>query len=252
MDAINPYPDLTRLREQHSLFVRTAAHALRTPLQSLQGFAELLEPGLSPALVEHYVSFIKRDATYLAGVVDDLCLRNELAQGPLVLFPTRVDVAQILHELARTFEARFPDSLVALEYTEGIPAVYADEERLFHLLFTLLRNAERCRPDRSQFGGLEVRTHFESGLRQVVFAVEDAGLGIPAEYREAIFDPFAELPTELGRPRLGIGLGLYVAREVTRQMGGDLWLTPRSNGVGQYSNLFVLGVPMFDEQVSHA
>jgi two-component system OmpR family sensor kinase len=251
MNAIDPQLELAQLREQQAQFVRTAAHALRTPLQSLQGFAELLEPGLPPALAEHYVDFIKRDVTYLAGLVDDLCLRNELAQGPLVLFPIKLDVGEFLHELARTFEARFPDCLVALEYAEGLPPIYADQERLFHLLFTLLRNAERCRPDRSQFGGLDLRARLESGLRQVVFEIVDAGLGIPAEYREAIFDPFAELPPELGRPRLGIGLGLYVAREVTRQMGGDLSLTARSNGVGQYGNSFVLGMPMFDKQVIH-
>ena len=127
MDTSDPQLDLARLREQHALFVRTAAHALRTPLQSIKGFAELLAPGLTPALTEHYVNFIKRDAVYLAGVVDDLCLRNELAQGPLLLFPDRVDTGQFLHELARTFEARFTDSVVDLEYVDGLPAIYADE-----------------------------------------------------------------------------------------------------------------------------
>src|ERR1700694_618111 len=110
--------ELDQLRQQQAIFLRTIAHALRTPLQSLQGFAELLEPGLSPAQVDHYVSFIKRDTAYLAGIVDDLCLRYELERGPLLLFPAVVEVGSILTELAQTFEAAVPDCLVMLDYSD--------------------------------------------------------------------------------------------------------------------------------------
>ncbi|MCC6190625.1 MAG: HAMP domain-containing histidine kinase [Anaerolineales bacterium] len=249
MTDITPPLDLAQLREQHALFVRTAAHALRTPLQSLQGFAELLEPGLPPALAEHYISFIKREAAYLAGVVDDLALRHELAQGPLMLFPTVVEVGAFLHEAACTFEARLPDCLVAIEYAEDLPTVHADREHLLHIVFTLLRNAERCRPDRGDLGGLTVCAHHEPGARQVVFVVEDDGLRIPTEYSEAMFEPFARLPPALGRPRLGIGLGLFVARAVARQMGGDLYLASGGNCSGQFGNAFVLTMPVVERQV---
>ncbi len=244
MTDTTPPLDLVQLREQHALFVRTAAHALRTPLQSLQGFAELLEPGLAPALAEHYISFIKREAAYLAGVVDDLALRHELAQGPLVHFPTVVEVGPFLHEAACTFEARLPDCLVAIEYAEDIPAVYADRQHLFQIVFTLLRNAERCRPDSGYLGGLTVCAGHEAGARQVVFVVEDDGLRIPTEYGEAIFEPFAILPPALGRPRLGIGLGLYVGRAIAHQMGGELYLAPSANCSSQHGNAFVLTMPV--------
>ena len=248
MTDITPPLDLAQLQALHALFVRTAAHALRTPLQSLQGFAELLEPSLPPTLAEHYISFIKRDAAYLAGVVDDLALRHELAQGPVILFPTVVEVGPFLHEAACTFEARLPDCLVAIEYSEDLPALYADREHLFHIVFTLLRNAERCRPDTGHLGGLTVCARHEVGARQVVFVVEDDGLRIPIEYNEAIFEPFAALPPALGRPRLGIGLGLCVARAVARQMGGNLYLAPKANCSGQHGNAFVLTMPVAEER----
>ncbi|MCC6192530.1 MAG: HAMP domain-containing histidine kinase [Anaerolineales bacterium] len=247
-----PQQTLEQLQERHALFLRTAAHALRTPLQSLQGFAELLEPGLPPALAEHYISFIKRDAVYLAGVVDDLCLRHELARGPLRLFQTVVDVGSLLGELAQTFEARFPDCLVSLGYADDLPPIYADQDRLFQALWTLLRNAERCRPDRGRLGGLDVAAYLKDEARRVVFVVEDDGPSVPPEYAEIIFEPLAALPSDLGRPRLGIGLGLYVAREVTRQMGGHLWLAPCVGDPSRHGNTFMLEVPVWSGQVSHA
>lgn len=244
---------LQTLRHEQATFLRTVAHALRTPLQSLQGFAEMLEPGLPPEKVEHYLSFIKRDTAHLAAVVDDLCLRYELERGALVLFPAAIDVGSLLAELARAFEARLPDCLVSLEYAEDLPPAYADPDRLLHLLGTLLRNAERCRPDPGRPGWLTIRAQYDPSTRTVMFVVDDDGQRVPAEFASEMFDPFPRLPAALGRPRLGVGLGLYVAREVARQMGGDLCLAPASAPSGQqFGNTFVLSVPAFEGQVGHA
>jgi signal transduction histidine kinase len=242
-----------QLRDEQALFLRTVAHALRTPLQSLQGFAEMLEPGLPPAQIEHYLSFIKRDTAHLAAVVDDLCLRHELARGELVLFPAVIDIGAHLAELAGALEAQLPDCLVSLEYADDLPPAYADPDRLRHILGTLLRNADRCRPDPGQSGWLTLHAQYDKATRTVAFSVEDDGPRVPAEYASALFDPFPQLPAILGRPRLGVGLGLYVAREVARRMGGDLCLaqdvetSKRNRG-----NTFVLRVPTYEGPVGHA
>ncbi|MCC7362066.1 MAG: HAMP domain-containing histidine kinase [Anaerolineales bacterium] len=244
---------LNALRQEHAAFLRVVAHALRTPLQSLQGFAEMLEPGLPPAQVEHYLSFIKRDTAHLAAVVDDLCLRHELERGALVLFPAAIDVGAILVELAGSFEARLPDCVVGFEYADDLPAAFADPDRLLHILGTLLLNAERCRPSARGPGWLTINARHEPVARQVVFVVDDDGPRVPAEYAAALFEPFPILPAALGRPRHGIGLGLYAAREVARQMGGDVCLSSEMGASGrQFGNAFVARVPAFAGQVGHA
>ncbi len=244
---------LDALRQEHAAFLRVVAHALRTPLQSLQGFAELLEPGLPPAQVEHYLSFIKRDTAHLAAVVDDLCLRHELERGALVLFPAAIDVGILLAELAASFEARLPDCVVGFEYTDDLPAAYADPDRLMHILGTLLLNAERCRPNPRGSGWLTIVARHDPAARQVEFVVDDDGPRVPAEYAAAMFEPFPMLPAALGRPRYGVGLGMYAAREVARQMGGDLCLSLRVKPPGrQFGNTFKVRVPAFAGQVGHA
>jgi two-component system aerobic respiration control sensor histidine kinase ArcB len=244
---------LEALRQEHVAFLRVVAHALRTPLQSLQGFAEMLEPGLPPAQVEHYLSFIKRDTAHLAAVVDDLCLRHELERDALVLFPAAIDVGALLAELAGSFEARLPDCVVGLEYADDLPAAFADPDRLLHILGTLLLNAERCRPNPGGPGWLTMGARHDPAARQIVFVVDDDGPRVPAAYALALFDPFPVLPAVLGRPRHGIGLGLYAAREVARQMGGDLCLSPGTETSGRkFGNTFVVRVPAFAGQVGHA
>ncbi len=244
---------LHALRQEHAAFLRVIAHALRTPLQSLQGFAEMLEPGLPPAQVEHYLSFIRRDTAHLAAVVDDLCLRHELERGALVLFPAAIDVGALLSEVAGSFEARLPDCVVGFEYADDLPAAFADPDRLLHILGTLLLNVERCRPNPGGPGWLAISAQHDPGAHQVVFVVDDDGPRVPTEFAAALFEPFPSLPAALGRPRHGIGLGLYAAREVARQMGGDLWLAPRAELSGrQFGNTFVVRVPAVAGQVGHA
>lgn len=244
---------LDALRQEHAAFLRVVAHALRTPLQSLQGFAEMLEPGLPPAQVEHYLSFIKRDTAHLAAVVDDLCLRHELERGALVLFPVAIDVSALLAELAGSFEARLPDCVVGLDYPDDLPAAFADPDRLLHMLGTLLLNAERCQPNPGGASWLTIRAWHDSAARQVVFGVDDDGPRVPVEYASALFDPFPLLPAALGRPRHGIGLGLYAAREVARQMSGALCLAPGTESSGRkFGNSFVVRVPAYGGQVGHA
>jgi len=244
--------EFDRLRQQQAAFLRAAAHGLRTPLQSLQGFAELLEPGLPAAQIEHYVNFIKRDTTQLAAVVDDLCLRHELEQGSLTLFPTAIDVESLLAEVARTFESRIPDCLVEWEYSGEIPPVYADPDRLTHILWTLLRNAERCRLRPEQLSLVSVFVQPRPETHRVVFRVDDEGVRIPIEDSARIFGVLADAPTPRRWPRMGIGLGLYVAREVARQMGGDLGLLQRVPASGrQHGNTFELSLPSFQGQVVH-
>jgi signal transduction histidine kinase len=250
---VDPSSALEALHQEHAAFLRVVAHALRTPLQSLQGFAEMLEPGLPPAQVEHYLGFIKRDTAHLAAVVDDLCLRHELERGALVLFPTAIDLGALLSELAGGFEARLSDCVVGLEYPDELPAAFADPDRLLHILGTLLLNAERCRPNPGDPGWLTIGARLDPDARQIVFVVDDDGPRVPAELAAALFEPFPKLPAALERPRHGIGLGLYAAREVARQMGGDLWLAPRAESSGrQFGNTFVVRVPAFVGQVGHA
>ena len=244
--------DVETIRAEQAAFLRTIAHSLRTPLQSLQGFAELLEPGLPMAQVEHYVGFIKRDAAHLAAVVDDLCLRHELASGKLLLFPIAIDVGNLLAELARQFEAQMPDCVVSLEYTDELPPAFADPDRLLHLLGTLLRNAARCRPDSDGPVWLTMRAQYDQGDRQIIFSLDDDCPQVSPEYASALFEPLPQLPAALGRTRLGMGLGLYVARAVARHMGGAPRLAINAVPTDrQFGNTFVMRVPTFEGQVGH-
>ena len=240
--------ELVELRQRYALFIRAAVHELRTPLQSIQGFAELLEPGLPPKKITHYLRLIKQDSSRLVAFVDDLSLMSELENGTLVFSPGVLEVEPLLRELAQALEARYPDCSVLLEYSpDRLPAIYADRKYLRQVLWPLLHNASHSSPRGRRSICLAVQPRWDAhSCGWLELSVEDDGPQIPARYREAIFEPLTELSKGLKHPRFGLGLGLYVARRIARMMGGDLWIEiPVRGMVGarkkkQKGNLFVV------------
>lgn len=234
--------NLAILREQHALFLRAAAHELRTPLQPLQGLAELAEAGQSAEQLAANLEVIKRETARLGAVVDDISLRTELASGTLIISPLVFSPESLLEELARTLEHYYPNQL-EIEYTD-LPCVMADSGHLRRILWMLLHNALRYSPTNDLIC-LSVQPHCDE--KRLCFCVSDSASRIPRKYREAIFEPLVEMPRLLKRPRFGLGLGLHVAREIARRMGGDLILQPRPSQNGRYArfgNTFVLSLPL--------
>ncbi len=233
---------LDKLRREHALFVRAATHELRTPLQSIQGFAELLEPGLPPAKIEQYLNIIKRDTARLAAMIDDISLRSQIENNTLWLNPAAFEVEPLLAELSRQLEAYYPEHLVQVVQPAALPLVHADLESLRYILWTLLCNAARYSPAGRR--ALRLGASASRDDRWLLFSVRDAAPRIRPAYRQALFEPLPEMPKALQRPRFGLGLGLYVARESARRMGGDLWLTaPRTATTQSRGNVFVLRRP---------
>lgn len=232
--------DVALLRQEHALFLRAVAHELRTPLQPLQGLAELAEAGQPPEQLAANLDVIKHETARLVALVDDLSLRSELESGSMSLSSMTFSLESVLEELARTMERYYPSRL-EVEY-DDLPPVLADQEHVRRILWMLLLNGMRY-SSANDLICLSAQPDYEK--TQLSIFVRDTGAHLPLKYREAIFEPLAEMPKLLKRPRFGLGLGLYVAREIARRMGGDLWLQasalPKGKDVRR-GNTFVLSL----------
>jgi signal transduction histidine kinase len=251
MTESQPDTELETLRRRHHLFLRAATHELRTPLQSLQGFVELLSPGLPPAKLERYLGILKRDTSRLIAVVDDLSQRNLLENDQLEIKPVAFSVEQLLVDLSQSLEAYYPDRFVVMKYPPDLPLVYVDPAGLRYVLWALLCNSARY-AERSAVSYRPLRVSIRQHGTRLEFSIHDDSPTIPADCREVIFEPLAELPKSVGkRPRFGLGMGLYVAREIARRMGGDLYVEARRKvkkakpkARKSQGNVFVLTVPV--------
>ncbi len=210
-----------RAVELKNEFVSMVSHELRTPLTGIAGFTDTLNENwenLPSREVNEFLSIMRQETEHLTNLVEDILVIPRLEAGQLRLVPVRLDLASETRAVASMI---FPDSG---DYSVTVPAnviVSADQTRLRQILRNLFENAKK-------YGGDQVLIEGElAGPGSYKLSVSDNGKGVGVDDRERIFEHFEQLSTGDGRLEQGVGLGLPIARRLTRAMGGDLWYEER-------------------------
>lgn len=235
--------DVTRQREVEHLkddFIARASHELRTPLTPIRGFAEvLLRRGdeIPPELRDLSLQQISGHAEQMARIVDDLLLVSRTGDdvpGPEPdLQPT--DMLAACKEVVGLIQPTDSERHIELRCAVTPAPVLASEAWIRQILSGLLSNALKFSP-----AGTPVDMVVEFGGGVVRVRVVDRGRGIPPDQRERIFERFHRIEDPLTMTTRGLGLGLYLARQLARRMGGDISVES-TLGVG---STFTLQLPV--------
>ena len=227
-------------------FLRVMSHELRTPLNAIIGFAELLLLGVPSSIPQKSADYVQRmlsSAQRLLRVIEEIFTFSRIEAERENLVIERIDAAQLCREAAGLIERAAAARALAFRVTlPDAPIIFdSDHEKLRLVLLGLLSNAIKF-TDQGEVG-LELT----STPTHVQFHVRDTGIGIAEPLKERIFDPFWQAEQSFTRRAEGTGLGLTVARGLTRLLGGDI--TVRSV-VGQGSR-FTLSLPLRSAELLH-
>jgi signal transduction histidine kinase len=225
------YAALDGLRKQQLLIkdqlLSNVSHELRTPLTAVHRFVTLLTDGLAGELEpqqREVLALALQHVDQLARMIQDLLDATRADAGKLEIEPRRVLVEEISAEVIRTLRSRADELGIALEaeISEDLPAVLADPARVRQILFNLLDNALKSTPK-------EGRVTIRARLRETepgfaCIAVSDTGRGIHPEAQVEIFQRLHQGQGASATSRQGLGLGLYIARELVTRQGGRIWV----------------------------
>jgi signal transduction histidine kinase len=209
-----------RLSERRATFVGAVTHELRTPLTTLRSYTEMLAGGMvREEKKQGYLETLSREATRLAGLVDNVLAYARLERGRGPAPSTPQDVAALLAAARPRLEERAAAAgmRVEIDAPPGLRAL-ADPAAIDQILFNLVDNASKY----AGGGAVRVRAARDGG--RVVLRVADDGPGVGAEERRALFEPFARPAERAAGSAPGVGLGLALCRRLARAMGGDLVL----------------------------
>jgi signal transduction histidine kinase len=228
-----------RLERLRSDFVATAAHELRTPLSAVYGAVRTLRQSdldLPPEMQTQFLEMIETQSDRLRVLMDQLLVSAQLDAVDLHLQPQAVDATEICDDVLGAARVHKPDEVeLALREPTFPVRVKADPDRLRQVVANLIDNAVKYSPR-----GGEISVHVTSDGAQGTIEVADHGLGIPGDEHDRIFEKFYRLDPAMTTGVGGSGLGLYISRELIRQMGGEL--TVRStHGVG---STFTIALPL--------
>lgn len=219
-----------------SEFLANMSHEVRTPLNAILGFAQVMsrDCSLSPEQQEH-IGIINRSGEHLLELINDILQMSKIEAGKVSFNPNSFDLYRLLDDLKAMLQLRASSKGLQLifEYTSDIPQyVNTDEGKLREILINLLGNAIKFTPQgsvilRIQNQSLSInRQEQESSLlpsfnSHLFFEVEDTGLGIAPEELNQLFTAFEQ--AEAGREsRQGTGLGLAISQKFVQLMGGNI------------------------------
>jgi two-component system phosphate regulon sensor histidine kinase PhoR len=206
-------------------------------LTSLQGFAELLRNDVEPQVRDRWLRIVQAEAAQLGLVLDQLLDVSKLDSGRFVAQRQAFALRPLLQAVVDGYaeQAILGGHHVTADVVDG-PPIYADGAQVERVLRSLLSNALKYSPE----GGV-IRVTAITRDGDVEVCVEDAGLGIPAEWLGRLFERFQRIDLPERASIRGTGLGLYIARQLVEMNGGRIWVT--SDGLGRGS-VFHFTVPI--------
>ncbi|HEU5326589.1 MAG TPA: PAS domain-containing sensor histidine kinase [Thermomicrobiales bacterium] len=233
-------------------FLSIAAHELRTPVTALKGTAQLMQRQqargvLDEARLVQYLARLETAADRLAALTSDLLDVSRLRTGQLPLHLAPVDLAALVSEsVSRAREVQDGRHQLTLTVADGLAPVLADAARLEQVLTNLLDNAAKYSP-----AGGAIAVTVQSAAGGVELSVRDEGIGLPPGSAEIIFEPFGRAPnaTEHGLP--GLGLGLYICRNIVTRHGGQLWAESAGDQCGTTFRLWLPAGETVPERRDH-
>lgn len=213
-----------RANRAKSQFLANVSHEIRTPMTAILGGTELLLRDDLTAAARQRIEVIRRSASELLRVIDDILDVSKIEAGKMELRPEDFHPRNLVEGILALFQPDVRRRSVSLkaEVADPVPRkVHADAGRLRQILLNLVSNAVKF----TQEGSVTLQVDYSSRASnrgELVIAVTDTGVGIEPEVLPRLFEPFARADESITRRVGGTGLGLTISRRLATLMGGSL------------------------------
>ena len=215
--------ELEQASRAKSNFLASMSHELRTPMNAILGFTEMIRDGLYgeiPPEIQEPVSDIHTCGKQLLGLINNVLDLSKIEAGHMELALGEYVVEDIVNTVKLSLRAlastKGLDLVTAV--TPDLPLCVGDGKRITQCLMNLAGNALKF----TREGRVEIRAELEG--ENMLFAVADTGIGIPADQIDSIFEEFRQADATVSRDFGGTGLGLSITRKLVELHGGQIWV----------------------------
>lgn len=235
-DARNAAEQANAMKSQ---FLANMSHELRTPLNAIINFTYMLHKGMyGPVTLQQqtYLERVRSSGQHLLNLINDILDLSKIEAGRMTLSKESVQLDELIRSAMSTAVGLTKDKPIQLhhEIEDNLPTLEADPTRLRQLLLNLLSNAAKF----TDQGDITVRACRDGN--QIVLSVQDTGIGIPHDKREAIFQEFRQADEGSARSYQGTGLGLAICQRLVEMHSGRIWVES-TLGVG---STFFVSLPL--------
>jgi len=208
-------------------FLSHVSHELRTPLTCIHQFVSILIDGLAGEInpeQRYHLGTVLNSVHQLRAMIHDLLEATRAESGKIRIEPRCIAIADLIQQAVSMMAATAKEKRVGLEVglDSRIPFVYADPDRVLQVLINLIDNGIKFTPAE---GSVLVKACLvEADPNMVYLSVSDTGRGIGPEAKALIFERLYQDPNSIDNNRAGLGLGLFIAKELVELHGGRIWV----------------------------
>lgn len=226
---IHEFEQVIRLNKTKSEFIFVASHQLRTPLSGIAWQVELLLSKYSSGLSEKQkdgLETVNLLTKRMAKLVNDLLDVSRIDRRSLFLKKDRLDLSEIVNQVIQTNMSEITRKKIKVIFKKKKRAfmVIGDAEKLKLAIENLIGNAVKYTLDKG-----EIEIKLMESKPYCIFSVRDNGIGIPVQQQDCIFNKFFRSDVAVKYQAEGTGLGLFIAKNVIEQSGGQIWFQSQEN-----------------------
>lgn len=239
VEARRKMEDLSRLKDE---FLSIASHELRTPVTSIKGYTQLAKTLIREndlETSEEYLDIALDQIDRMSRLILELLDVSRIETGRLEIRHEQIDWINFVRDLVHRHHTAVSDRRFHLDVPQAEAIVSGDRDRLEQVLGNLLENAIKYSPD-----GSEVTVRIEPRDDQIITTVSDHGMGIPADELGQVFERFHRGRQVSSTNYGGLGLGLYITKQIVERHGGSIWVDSQE-GVG---TSFSFALPLVNAQ----
>lgn len=204
---------LEKADKMKTTYLSNMSHEIRSPINAIVGFSDLLEYSDDKETQKHYIDIIKNSSKILTTLIDDILDLSKIEAGKLTISKSNFNIETVLSEIYITNKALINDDVYfILNLVPTNIILNNDEYRFRQILNNFLSNSIKF----TNKGFIELGVKLENNC--VIFYVKDSGIGIKEEDKSKIFNRFQKSHNKPGN-----GLGLCISKELSKLMNGDIW-----------------------------
>lgn len=224
-------------------FLSSMSHELRTPLNAISGFCKLLYDEQQTDSGQKYLTFIKESADTMEYLVNDILDYSKISQDKISFNPVTFCIKSLYERTISIFQNRVPDN-VSFEFTplNDTTPVVGDINRIRQILINLINNAIKY----TNNGSIDINLNAikKDTVYEIFFSIKDTGIGIPADKKDIIFQPFTQAHDTKKYKVESTGLGLSICKRLIEMMDGTIGFESEINKGSHF--YFTISLPIGD------
>jgi len=219
--------DITEIKEMERVkdeMISAVSHEMRTPLTAMLGFSEfLLNNEVGADATHEIIETIHHETERLNDLIGSFLDMQRLKNDFIALQDKSLSVKEIVTQAIKLYAINKKMCRVVVDCPDDLPNVKGDGKRLHQVMINLLSNACKYSPEKSL-----ITVNAEHKDEEVIFCVQDEGVGIPQELRDKVFEKFYRIDNSDRRREGGTGIGLALVKDIVTAHGGRVWIEANS------------------------